>query len=397
MFKFLRHKTRIKTYLFFILFVGIVLWYFFIRVPNYKLEQLRIYFPEESYNKLSGYADNALDKGYLKREEDDYVPGNIVYRNEMIEGKFRLKGDWLDHVRNNKWSFRIKLKEEMKDELKVFSVQNPKTRGFLNGYVYYQMLKDEGVLTNEFRYVHLYVNDRSWGVYCLEEHLSSRMMSNQNKPEGVILKFDDMEYFNVAKDADANTDGLIKKAEIKLYGDLKKKKKYKGKVQKARDIVHAYQHQTDSVLLNFESKVTGDYYALSDLNIAYHGMGWINVRFYYNFLTEKMEPVGYDPYPVLDEFKPAIGSKVATTYLDSFETKMIMYRPLKNKDIESEYNKALHRVSDPEFVQIFMEKHKEYIEFLEKEIQKEYYMYEYDYNFIYNRAKEIREYLKSNK
>jgi len=231
----------------------------------------------------------------------------------------------------------------------------------------------------------------------LEEHLSSRMMSNQNKPEGVILKFDDMEYFNVAKDADANTDGLIKKAEIKLYGDLKKKKKYKGKVQKARDIVHAYQHQTDSVLLNFESKVTGDYYALSDLNIAYHGMGWINVRFYYNFLTEKMEPVGYDPYPVLDEFKPAIGSKVATTYLDSFETKMIMYRPLKNKDIESEYNKALHRVSDPEFVQIFMEKHKEYIEFLEKEIQKEYYMYEYDYNFIYNRAKEIREYLKSNK
>ena len=397
MFKFLRHKTRIKTYLFFILFVGIVLWYFFIRVPDYKLEQLRIYFPEESYNQLSGYADNALDKGCLKREEDDYVPGNIVYRNEMIEGKFRLKGDWLDHVRNNKWSFRIKLKEEMKDELKVFSVQNPKTRGFLNGYVYYQMLKEEGVLTNEFRYVHLYVNDRSWGVYCLEEHLSSRMMSNQNKPEGVILKFDDMEYFNVAKDADANTDGLIKKAEIKLYGDLKKKKKYKGKVQKARDIVHAYQHQTDSVLLNFESKVTGDYYALSDLNTAYHGLGWINVRFYYNFLSEKIEPVGYDPYPVLDEFKPAIGSKVATTYLDSFETKMIMYRPLKNKDIESEYNKALHRVSDSEFVHRFMEKHLEYIEFLEKEIQKEYYMYDYDYNFIHNRAKEIRAYLKSNK
>ena len=74
-----------------------------------------------------------------------------------------------------------------------------------------------------------------------------------------------------------------------------------------------------------------------------------------------------------------------------------MYRPLKNKDIESEYNKALHRVSGPEFVQRFMEKHKEYIAFLEKEIQKEYYMYEYDYNFLLDRAKEIREYLKSNK
>ena len=76
---------------------------------------------------------------------------------------------------------------------------------------------------------------------------------------------------------------------------------------------------------------------------------------------------------------------------------MIMYRPLKNKDIESEYNKALHRVSDSEFVHRFMEKHLEYIEFLEKEIQKEYYMYDYDYNFIHNRAKEIRAYLKSNK
>ena len=85
MFKFLKHKIWVKTYLLFLLVVGIVLWYFFIRVPDYKLEQLRIYFPEESYNQLSGYADNALDKGYLKREEDDYVPGNIVYRNEMID------------------------------------------------------------------------------------------------------------------------------------------------------------------------------------------------------------------------------------------------------------------------------------------------------------------------
>jgi len=389
MFKFLRHKTRIKTYLFFILFVGIVLWYFFIRVPNYKLEQLRIYFPEESYNKLSGYADNALDKGYLKREEDDYVPGNIVYRNEMIEGKFRLKGDWLDHVRNNKWSFRIKLKEEMKDELKVFSVQNPKTRGFLNGYVYYQMLKDEGVLTNEFRYVHLYVNDRSWGVYCLEEHLSSRMMSNQNKPEGVILKFDDMEYFNVAKDSDGNTDGLIKKAEIKLYGDLKKKKKYKSQIQRACDIIRAYQFQTDTVLLNFDAKVMGDYYALCDLNTAYHAMGWINIRFYYNFLSQKMEPIGYDPYPIVDELKPTLGSNIDAK-LPPFETKNIIYRPLKNKAIADEYAKTLNRVSNPQYVQNFMNKYMHYLQFLENEIQREYYFYKYDYNFLINRAKEIK-------
>ena len=352
MFKFLRHKTRIKTYLFFILFVGIVLWYFFIRVPDYKLEQLRIYFPEESYNQLSGYADNALDKGYLKREEDDYVPGNIVY-------------------------------------LKVFSVQNPKTRGFLNGYVYYQMLKEEGVLTNEFRYVHLYVNDRSWGVYCLEEHLSSRMMSNQNKPEGVILKFDDMEYFNVAKDSDANTDGLIKKAEIKLYGDLKKKKKYKSQIQRACDIIRAYQFQTDTVLLNFDAKVMGDYYALCDLNTAYHAMGWINIRFYYNFLSQKMEPIAYDPYPIVDELKPTLGSNIDAK-LPPFETKNIIYRPLKNKAIADEYAKTLNRVSNPQYVQNFMNKHMPYLKFLENEIQREYYFYKYDYHFLIDRAKEIK-------
>ena len=51
MLKFLRHKTWIKTYLFFILFVGIVLWYFFIRVPDYQLEQLRIYLDEEAYKQ----------------------------------------------------------------------------------------------------------------------------------------------------------------------------------------------------------------------------------------------------------------------------------------------------------------------------------------------------------
>ena len=37
-----------------------------------------------------------------------------------------------------------------------------------------------------------------------------------------------------------------------------------------------------------------------------------------------------------------------------------------------------------------MNKYMHYLQFLENEIQREYYFYKYDYNFLINRAKEIK-------
>jgi hypothetical protein len=293
----------------------------------------------------------------------------------------------LDHLGDDKWSFRIKLDNAMDDGLQVFSVQNPKARGFLDGYVFHKLLLDEGVLSNEMRFIELIVNGDTWGIYCLEEHLTTRMFTNQGKSNGVILKFNDNTFFNTEN---KDLPGLIKAANIKVYGDAKKQKQHKPEVKLAKQIIGDYQKQIDTVYDYFDPQQMAKYYAICDLTTAYHAMGWINIRFYYNFETRMMEPIGYDPYPMMKWGKPYLGKEAKTIVIDPFDTRMIVYSALLNKPINEAYYVSLKKITSIEYVNAFLKKHKKDIDFYESEIQKEY-NYQYDYDFLLNNAAEVQE------
>jgi hypothetical protein len=278
----------------------------------------------------------------------------------------------------------------MNDGLKEFSIQNPACRGYVNGFLFYDLMKEEEIMTNEFRFIQVYVNGKRWGIYCLEEHLSSRMISNKEKPDGVILKFDDADFFTTEM-KEESTIGLIKEAEIKVYGDAKKDENYSEDIYKAKQIVQNYKEQNDNLFDDFDAKKMGVYYALCDLSVGYHAMGWINFRFYYNLATKKMEPVAYDPYPLLDWGKPYLGNNVnSAKEKNKFDPIRMVYKALENEAIYDEYMKALIRFSSPEYVQDFISNRRSEIDFYEKEIQKEYRSYEFDNKFYKNSAADIR-------
>lgn len=361
------------------------------KVPEFNLEALRIELDDKSYDKLSSFRDIAIENGYLNRSKDDYVPTTITYRGQTIDGKLRLKGDWVDHLAENKWSFRIKLDDPMTDGLKEFSIQNPACRDYVNAYLFYDLMKEEGIMTNEFRFIQVYMNGARWGIYSLEEHLTKRMITHKKRPNGLILKFDDSEYFKVAVNDEASTIGLIKKADIKVYGDAKKDETLKEEIDNAKRIVQNYKDQSDSLYRDFDAQKIGTFYALCDLSRGYHSMGWMNMRFYYNFESKLMEPVAYDPYPVLDWAKPYLGHNVeSSTDMDQFDPIRIVYKALENEQIYSEYMKALKRITSPAYVQNFISKRLSLIKFYESEIQKEYQSYQFDYSFYKRNAAEIR-------
>ena len=212
--------------------------------------------------------------------------------------------------------------------------------------------------------------------------------SKPNKPKSVLLKFSDNSFF--AAGEGVNTDGLIKEAKIKVYGDTKKERAHKKEIRFAKEIIADYQYRIDSTYNNFDAKQTGLYYALNDLTSAYHAMGWINIRFYFNFETQKMEPVGYDAYPKLEWGNPYLGKHVNTTNLDPLETKMIIYSALKNEAVNAAYLKTLSRITEASYIENIMDKLNGQLLFLEAEIQKEYADYQYNYNFLIERGKMIR-------
>ena len=373
-----------------ILVAALSAWYFFNIPTEYDLDKVEITLDDDSYEKLDNFRLEALDKGYLERSEDDYVPAQVSYNGVNSAGKVRLKGDWTDHLNDEKWSFRIKLDNPLDDGLQVFSIQNPQARGFLNSYVFHKLLKEESVLSNEFRIVEAVVNGESWGVYCLEEHLTDRLYTSQGRNKGVIYKFNDQEFFYKSIDEEP-IEGLIKSAKIKAYGSFKKNDSYKGLVKEGKSILKKYQKQKGNPYSKFNPELTGKYYAVCDLATAYHAMGWINIRFFYDFGTELMEPIGYDGYPELTWGKPYLGKHAPHYEADPFETQMVIYSALKDSAINQNYFDALERISSEDYVQSFMDKYEPEIRLLEKEIQKEYSDYNFDYDMLFSRATEIRD------
>ena len=360
--------------------------------PDYHLEKLYIEIEENEISKLQLFRDKALDVGVLNRSPNDYVKTNIIYRNQPIKGKLRLKGDWIDHLNEKKWSFRIKLKQSMNDGLKTFSITNPPSRGYLMGYLYHKLLRNEGILSPEYRFVEVYINNVSWGSYVLEEHLTSRMISTQSNSNGVLLKFEDSEFFKAHKENPTNPPvGLIKKAKIRVYGNAQKKKENDSNIKLAQQIIENYKFQVDTLYNSFSPEKMGMYYALCDLTGAYHAMGWINTRFYFNFDTKKMEPVGYDGFPKMDWGKPYLGYNAQNNDYDPFDPKMIVLSALHDDSIKKEYEKTLLKVTDSAYIVQFMAEEKAFIEFIETELNKNYSEYSFNRNILFENAKAIRD------
>lgn len=353
------------------------------------LETVSIDLSPADFDHLNQKVEDAHELGYYKKGDDEYVPAQITYRSHFSDGKVRLKGDWLDHFSANKWSFRIKQSKALASGIKSYSIQNPKARGFIDGWVFQQLMRQEGVMANEFRFVQLKLNQQNWGIYSFEEHLSQRMIDEQAGANGIILKFKDDGFFKADIEKQP-TDGLIKEAEIKVYGKLKDDPDFQDDIRFAKKLMRAYQLQVDSVYDYFNAEKMGAYYALCDLNSAYHAMGWINIRFFYNFETKLLEPIAYDPYPLLEWGKPYLGANVDKVNNDPFETTMIVYNALKYPKIRAAYDRKIKVYSDQQFVSNFLNSHQEQIQFYETELKKEYPDYQYDYSFLKENAKNIK-------
>ena len=81
--------------------------------PDYdSLKPLFIYAEPEHLEIFDAKRIEAFDKGVLVNEDEDYVGAVIFDGNEFLNGEIRLKGDLMDHIQGDKWSFRIKLKND---------------------------------------------------------------------------------------------------------------------------------------------------------------------------------------------------------------------------------------------------------------------------------------------
>jgi hypothetical protein len=127
-------------------------------------ERLNIEMKPKHFAALAYKRDQALQRGILINQANEYVPAVIRHGDEAIDVKLRLKGDWTDHLLGDKWSFRVKVKGgSTLFGMKQLSLHHPRARNFAYEWLFHRALEREDILSLRYDFVDVTLNGKSLG------------------------------------------------------------------------------------------------------------------------------------------------------------------------------------------------------------------------------------------
>ena len=343
---------------------------------NHEVETGLLQFGIKAMDKLNRKRKEALKVGLLVKGDDDWVKAKFkTDKLDEVEVKARLKGDWTDHLKGDFWSYRIKMPSEQAwNRMMTFSLQNPMTRGYLLEWVFHQLLEYEDVLTPRYDFIRLKVNDTPSRTYAYEEHFEKQIAEYKNRREGVIVRYAEDEYWDIRRKDKEHVTGLFHhipnkdgQATIAPFSDSKivKNEKLMEQFKEASDLLYGFQQfqlKPDQV---FNLDKLAKYYAICEIVKAYHSTIWHNMRYYYNPVTRKLEPIGFDGYTengVYDWHNNAFFGAYRSTSLKTLAEDPALYL-FQDKMFNEKYCHYLDKFSKSEYLNIFLET-------IEKPLQK---------------------------
>jgi len=359
-----------------------------------KIPHLVIDIKFKYFQKLREKHDEAVAKGFLVKESDDFVPASIRLNGKTVKVKLRLKGDLTDHLQGNKWSFRIYVKgNDNVFGLRRFSIQHPCTRSFQAQPLFFEFLREKGVLTPRYFFVDVTVNGKDIGIMALEEHFSKGLLESQERYENVIIKFDESlfwdEWMEIGKKGPIFDN--YKNATIDAFGSPKiaKSEKLSRDYATGVGLLRGFINGELSASDVFDTELMGRFLSVSELFGARHGVSWNNMRFYFNPVTSRLEPIAFDSYRMLleDELFNIISLE------EPFAEKL-----LKDGRIFSAYKEAFNEVvNDIEKGTLFrrMKKSEQgHLEILRREFL---FLEEFPYDKVVTQTKKLHSFLQNSK
>ncbi len=251
-----------------------------------------------NYLKLGFDRDISLKQGVHLSNSDFEVPANIRYNKKNYKAKIRLKGDWLDHIIGEKWSFKINISgDNTLFGMEEFSIQHPYTRNYIYEWIWHKALKKEDVLALRFDFIDVSVNGKHKGIYALEEHFEKRLLEHNNRREGPILKFnEDLLWKDRARAYVGEPESAFFSSNVEAFGvnKIMTDPTLKKEFLNAFNLLTLYRENKIEVSKVFDIQRLAKLYAISDLFGANHAAIYHNYRFYYNPITSLLEPIAFD-------------------------------------------------------------------------------------------------------
>ena len=357
-----------------------------LEIVTLKIDQKNLYNLElQRKNKLKG----------LTEKVEKFSRATLNYKDDNYNIKLRVKGDralhWYDR---NQTSYRIDLRGDDRIwGLEEFSVQKPITRNYIYEYIFHKLLNANNLISLKYFFINLNVNDSKQGIYAVEEGFSKELIERNKKRNGPIFGVEESiskNYPIIEYDLYSqgywlsNQSELIKNAYLRL-----------NKLKKETSVVNEI----------FDLEKWATYFAIIDLTGSFHGSIPKSVKLFYNPVTAKFEPIGFDGHyngNLFDDF-------LLLDFLDP-DNKNCSYickerewylKFLKNDKFKNFYFKKLVKISSKKSIQEFYSKNIEYINFYNNQFlsetskkDKNFYkgvgLYIFNQNYLFDRSKYIQ-------
>ena len=371
---------------------------------RYDAPELTLQLEENSLNKLRIKRSEAFATGNLITEKKDLVQAKLKDGQKEVDVKTRLKGDLLDHLQGNKWSFRILAENgQAWNGMHKFSVHNSASRAHLHEWIFHQLLERENVLTTQYDFIKFNLNDEALGIYAYEEHFDTPLLLRQKREAGPIIRINEDGLWQYASKGLANYVPWYESAHIEPFDskNIMNDDAMKQQFIHGQNLLYDFVQGKNTPEDIFDTDLFAKSIAIMDICMAWHAFGPGNQRFYYNSITGKLEPIGYDGYT--DDgtrwytpphiFGANVNSRVSEKFYFRVTRQYFHHYLFNDYDFMEKYLGYLEDFSSNAYLEKFLTEKMDDIKSREKFVQQEYQSYSFDKDKVFKNATAIQKVL----
>ncbi len=312
--------------------------------------ELHIRVEQRDLDRLQEIVDEARARGVIMPEGRDYVPADIIAGDDSFKARIRIKGKMTDHVKGSKWSFRVQARKDGGFlGMQRFSLQHPGTRNYLTDWFFHQLMKGEGAIALRYGFIRLHFNNEDLGIYAYEEHFGPELLEHNGRSPGPLFRFDPSLFWEhrlntMNKLRIDEPYAAFQAAAVDAFGtgDLARDSATRAVFEEAVSLMEAFRRGHIPAAQVFDADRIGARHAILDLVGGHHSLDWSDVKFYYDPVLRRIEPVAYESfsaYPI----RSLAGSHRYVGYTDPGMDLHDAY--FNDPDIFRAYVRHLERVS----------------------------------------------------
>ena len=356
--------------------------------PSNDLPTLVVDMNFTCYDDILDQRANALEAGVHIPSAQDFVTATVRLNDAAVPVRMRLIAGPANHLGDDeKWGFEVRTRNNQQLlGFQRFYLTDPAVNNWLNQWAFARALEREGILAARYQFVHLIFNGDDRGIYALQEGFADELLTNQERPAGVIVEFDaDLLWESIAHfqgDAQAAcTDPIANLSaadfqyfEVDTFRDaaIADDPTLSAQADNAIGLLRALQAGRLRPSEVFDSAQYGRFLALVDLWGATQGTSLVNLRYYYNPTSGLLEPIGFNAN--------ALG----------FEARLSLAATYDDPTLQSTYAQEAWRVSQPEYLDQMQAELEPELRRLQKALSAEYGALEPPWEPLRHRQEQIR-------